>query len=88
MSVVMQPTVLRDGRRELPRRQLTLQGSVLDLVDQPATQTIADFQTEVSRLPMIAPQLEAITLAGLVRSTDSQGTFNFTLQILLDPDKK
>ena len=46
---------------------------------------LATLRTHLGSLDKVK---RVVKLLGLVRSTDNQGTFNFTLQILLDPDKK
>ncbi len=76
----------RQGRREVKRYRLQLQGTVRESADNPAPATINRFRDRLSSIPAVAAKLEEQRLSSFYR-TDDPSVFNFVIQIILDPDK-
>jgi hypothetical protein len=82
-SITMQPTTVRQGRRETTRYQLSIQGRVTDLPDKPAAQTIADFQGDVVELNAVQKMFRESALQNFLRIS-GEDDFQFTIQIILN----
>ncbi len=76
----------RQGRREVKRYRLQLQGTVRESAESPAPATINRFRDRLSEIPAIAAKLEEQRLSSFYRTNDPT-VFNFVIQIVLDPDK-
>ncbi|MCC5807043.1 MAG: hypothetical protein JJU00_12010 [Opitutales bacterium] len=76
----------RQGRREVRRYRLQLQGTVRESAENPAPATINRFRDRLSAIPVVAMKLEEQRLSSFYR-TDDPTVFNFVIQIVLDPDK-
>lgn len=79
--------VERQGRREVVRHRVQLQGTVRELSNDPASAAINRFRDRLSELEAIAPKLEEHRLSSFYR-TEDPSLFNFTVQIVIDPQKE
>lgn len=84
-SVALQPTTVRQGRREITRYQLSIQGRVSNLPDKPATQTIADFQSDVVSLSALQSIFQEASLQNFIRIA-GEDHFQFSIQVTLNLD--
>lgn len=85
-SATIQPTVVRQGRREISRYQFNLQGHVIDDEDRSATQVIADLQSDIAGLRAFDGILLESALQSFFRQAQTD-EFVFTIVVTLDPGK-
>lgn len=82
-SITLQPVTVRQGRVEVTHYQLIIQGRVKDQSDRPATQTIADFQSDIVALGAFEGILRESALQNFAR-IQGEDDFQFTIQITLN----
>ncbi len=75
------------GRVDVLRYRIQIQGTVTDVEGALAPETANQFRDELSQLPGLAGKVESSRLSSFNR-TENPAVFNFTIQMMLDPEKK
>ncbi len=88
-SLSFSPNVTRQGRREIVRYRIVLNGRVTDggAPDRQATDIITQYRNAFSSLKVLAPYFENSELTGFSRN-EQTGSFNFAITVTLSAEPK